>query len=418
MRLLRENQNDIRTGESAMQNNDRVSEIVPEVVGWRRHIHANPELGFAEHQTAAFVAARLREFGLTVHTDVSETAIVATLARGSGGRAIALRAELDALPIREAADVPYASGNNGVMHACGHDGHMAILLGAAKLLAETDSFDGTVVFVFQPAEEVVGGGKKMIEDGLLVRFPVDQVFAIHNWPGFAEGRIGIRAGPQMAAVDDFEVTFRGNGCHAAMPHLGDDPILAAASFVTAIQRLVSRSVDPLAPAVLSVTQIHGGRFNNFVPGEVKVEGTCRFYDKALSDHCAAEIERVASATAAMHGVRAELDHRRGYPPVVNPANGAAMAAAAAADAVGREHVITEFQPSMGCEDFSFMLQGVGDGAYAWIGAGDVGPGEGLHGDRFVFNDAIIPIGIRFFLSVVQRALPRGRRDVGDWRNRQ
>ena len=211
----------------------------------------------------------------------------------------------------------------------------------------------------------------------------------------------------MAAVDDFAVVFRGNGCHAAMPHLGDDPILAAASFVTAIQRVVSRSVDPLAPAVLSVTQIHGGRFNNFVPGEVKVEGTCRFYDKALSDHCAAEIERVASSHRLdawrQGGARLQARLSAGGesrewrcawprpPPRMRSA---------------REHVLTEFQPSMGCEDFAFMLQGVGDGAYAWIGAGDVGPGEGLHGDRFVFNDAVIPIGIRFFLSIVQRSLPR------------
>jgi amidohydrolase len=390
-----------------MRDNDKVAAIVPEVVGWRRHIHANPELGIVEHETAAFVAARLREFGLAVHTDVSATAVVATLTKGTSRRAIALRAELDALPIKEAADVDYASMNEGVMHACGHDGHMAILLGAAKLLAESGDFDGTVVFIFQPAEEVLGGGRKMIEDGLLDRFPVDQVFALHNWPGFPEGHIGVRAGPQMAAVDDFEIIFRGSGCHAAMPHLGDDPLLAAASFVTAIQRLVSRSVDPLSPAVLSVTQIHGGRFNNFVPSEVNVEGTCRFYDRVLSDHCAAEIERVAQACAAMHGASADLTYKRGYPPVVNSPDGAALAALAGAETVGADRVVTEFQPSMGCEDFAFLLQGVGDGAYAWIGAGDVGPGAGLHGDRFVFNDAVIPTGIRFFLNVVERALPVG-----------
>ncbi|AZO08960.1 MULTISPECIES: amidohydrolase [unclassified Mesorhizobium] len=392
-----------------MQENDEVAAIVPEATGWRRYIHANPELGFAEHETAAFVAAKLKEFGLAVHTDVSATAVVATLAKGTSGKAIALRAELDALPIKEATGLAYASRNDGVMHACGHDGHTAMLLGAAKLLAESESFDGTVVFVFQPAEEVLGGGKKMIADGLLKRFPVEQVFAVHNWPGFPEGHIGVRAGAQMAAVDDFEIVFRGSGCHAAMPHQGDDPLLAAASFITAIQRLVSRSVDPLSPAVLSVTQIHGGRFNNFVPGEVKVEGTCRFYDRALSNHCAAEIERVAQASAAMHGASAELTYKRGYPPVVNPADGAALAALAGADTVGTERVSTEFQPSMGCEDFAFLLQGVGDGAYLWIGAGDVGPGAGLHGDRFIFNEAIIPIGIRFFLNLVQRALPVGGR---------
>lgn len=390
-----------------MQKNDRVAAIVPEVISWRQVIHANPELGFAEHETAAFVAAKLREFGLAVHRDVSSTAVVATLIKGTSDSTIALRAELDALPIQEAASVAYASRNGGVMHACGHDGHTAMLLGAAKLLTESESFDGRVVFIFQPAEEVLGGGRKMIEDGLLRRFPADKVFAVHNWPGFPEGHIGVRVGPQMAAVDDFEIVFRGNGCHAAMPHLGDDPLLAAASFVAAVQRLVSRSIDPLSPAVLSVTQIHGGRFNNFVPGEVKVEGTCRFYDPALSDHCAGEIERVARATAAMHGTRAELTYKRGYPPVVNPADGAALAALAGTDTVGPEHVATDFQPSMGCEDFAFLLQGIGDGAYVWIGAGDVEPGAGLHGDGFVFNDAIIPIGIRFFLNVVQRALPVG-----------
>lgn len=388
-----------------MPSNDRVAEIAPEVVAWRKHIHANPELGFAEHETAAFVAAKLSEFGLAVHTDVSQTAVVATLTKGSGKRAIALRAELDALPIEEMADVDYASKNKGVMHACGHDGHAAILLGTAKLLAESGDFDGTVLFIFQPAEEVVGGGKKMIEDGLLKRFPVEKVFAIHNWPGFPKGQIGVLSGPQMAAVDDFEIRFHGSGCHAAMPHLGDDPVLAAASFVTAIQRVVSRSIDPLSAAVLSVTQIHGGRFNNFVPTEATVEGTCRFYDPALSDHCAAEIGRVAQAVAAMHGVAADLNYKRGYPPVVNSAAGAELATLAGRDTVGIERVSTDFQPSMGCEDFAFLLCGVGDGAYAWIGAGDVGPGEGLHGDRFVFDDDIVPVGMRYFLNVVHRALP-------------
>ncbi len=388
-----------------MSHNDPVAAVTPEVVAWRHRIHANPELGFQETATAAFVADRLRSFRLDVHEGIGGTGVVGVLRAGSGGRAIGPRAELDALPIREAADIPCASTREGVMHACGHDGHTAILLGAAKLLAASKSFDGTVVFIFQPAEEVVGGGRRMIEDGLLTRFPVDAVFALHNWPGFPEGHVGVRVGPQMAAVDDFEVAFRGSGCHAAMPHLGDDPILAAAGFVTAIQRVVSRSIDPLAPVVLSITQIHGGRFNNFVPGEVTVEGTCRFYDRALSDHCAGEIERVAAGTAAAHGVTAALTYKRGYPPVVNPVAGAAIAASAGADTVGRERVLTDFQPSMGCEDFAFMLQGVGDGAYAWIGAGDVGPGEGLHGDRFVFNDAVVPVGIRYFMNVVRRALP-------------
>lgn len=388
-----------------MTRNDRVAEIAPLAIAWRHHLHADPEPGFEEHRTAAFVAQKLAEFGLQVHRDVSATAVVGVLRRGSGSGRIALRAELDALPIREAADVPHASRTPGLMHACGHDGHMAILLGAARLLAEEGGFEGTVVFVFQPAEEVLGGGRRMIEDGLLERFPVDAVFALHNWPGFPEGHIGVLEGPQMAAVDDFAVRFAGRGCHAAMPHLGDDPILAAGGFVSAVQRVVGRSVDPQQAAVLSITQIHGGSFNNFVPSEVRVEGTCRFYDPALGDHFEAEIGRVAAGIAAAHGVHAGVDYRRGYPPVLNPPPGVELARAAAADTVGAERVPESFSPSMGCEDFAFMLDAVGEGAYAWIGSGDTGPGEGLHGDRYVFNDRIVPVGIRYLVNLARRALP-------------
>lgn len=388
-----------------MTINDRVAELTPEVVSWRHHIHHDPELGFNEHRTAAFIAEKLRSFGLEVHTEVSETAVVAVLKRGTSSRRIALRAELDALPIMEKSGVPYASKNDNVMHACGHDGHGAILLGAAKLLAESENFDGTVYFIFQPAEEVVGGGRKMIEDGVFERFPVDQVFALHNWPNFPEGHIGVLTGPQMAAVDDFEITFSGNGCHAAIPHMGDDPVLAAANFVVAIQRVVTRSIDPLSSVVLSVTQIHGGNFNNFVPKSVTVEGTCRFFNADLSEHVAKEIQRVADGVASTHGVSTEVNYKDGYPSVINTESGVNVAVAAASETVGPEKVLREFAPSLGCEDFSFMLNEVKDGAYVWIGSGNVGPAQGLHGDCYVFNDDIVPVGLRYWQNLVPVALP-------------
>jgi amidohydrolase len=388
-----------------MLHNDPIARLTPEVVAWRHHIHANPELGFQEIETARFVADKLRSFGLEVQEGIGGTGVVGTLRAGSGKRAIGLRAELDALPVIERTGLPYASKTEGVMHACGHDGHSAMLLGAAKLLSEAPDFDGTVHFIFQPAEENEGGSMKMIEAGLFERFPVEAVYAVHNWPGVPFGTIAARAGAQMAAVDNFELRFSGLGAHVAMPHLGDDPILAAGAFIQSVQRIVSRAVDPQTPIVVSLTQVHGGNVGNIVPKEVWLQGTCRFFDPALSDLCERLIGEIAAGVAASHGVTAALDYKRGYPPVINTAEAAALAARAAAAAVGPENVMAEFKPSLGCEDFAFMIRAAG-GCYAWIGAGEVGPGEGLHGDRYVFNDAIVPHVLRYWQSLVAGALPK------------
>lgn len=388
-----------------MLHNDPIAKLTPEVVAWRHHIHANPELGFQEVETARFVADKLRSFGLAVQEGIGGTGVVGTLRSGSGKRAIGLRAELDALPVVERTGLPYASKTEGVMHACGHDGHSAMLLGAAKLLSETPDFDGTVHFIFQPAEENEGGSMRMIEAGLFERFPVEAVYAVHNWPGVPFGTIAARAGAQMAAVDNFELRFSGLGAHVAMPHLGDDPILAAGAFIQSVQRIVSRAVDPLTPIVVSLTQVHGGNVGNIVPKEVWLQGTCRFFDPALSDLCERLIGEIAQGVATSHGVSATLDYRRGYPPVINTVEATALAARAAAAAVGLQNVSTEFKPSLGCEDFAFMIRAA-SGCYAWIGAGEVGPGEGLHGDRYVFNDGIVPHVLRYWQNLVAGALPK------------
>ncbi len=387
-----------------MLHNDPVAATVPEVVAWRHAIHAAPELGFQEHRTAAFVAEQLRSFGLEVHEGIAGTGVVGVLRKGTGKRTIGLRAELDALPIVEKADVPYASKSRGIMHACGHDGHTAMLLGAAKILSQQAMFDGTVHFVFQPAEENEGGGMRMIEAGLFERFPVEAIYSVHNWPGLPFGEIYTRVGSMMAAVDMFELRFTGTGAHAAMPHLGDDPVLAAGEFAGSVQRVVSRSVDPQTPLVVSITQIHGGNVGNIVPGEVWLQGTCRFLDQALSRHCKRRIGEIATGIAAAHGITASLDYRVGYPPVINTEEAVSRAIEAAASVVGRDKVVTAFSPSLGCEDFAYMVRAAG-GAYTWIGAGQVGPGEGLHGDRYVFNDEIVPIVLRYWVNLVEQSLP-------------
>lgn len=386
-----------------MLHNDPIAAITPEVIGWRHSIHANPELAFQEHATARFVAGKLRSFGLEVHEGISGTGVVGILRGGSGDRTIGLRAELDALPIMERSGKAYASTNPGVMHACGHDGHTAMLLGAAKLLSQQPNFDGVVCFVFQPAEENEGGGVRMLGDGLLDRFPMQAVYAVHNWPGLPVGTIATRVGPMMAAVDNFELRFVGTGAHAAMPHLGDDPILAAGDFITSVQRIVSRAVDPQTPLVVSLTQVHAGNVGNIVPGEVYLQGTCRFFDPTLSDLCQQRIEAIANGVASAHRLTAVLDYRRGYPPLINTAAPVARSIEAARSVVGHDRVATDFAPSMGCEDFAYMVRAVG-GAYAWIGAGQAGPGEGLHGDRYDFNDEIVPIVLRYWVELVRQDL--------------
>lgn len=391
-----------------MSRNDLIDAMTPGIVALRHDIHRHPELGFEEHRTADIVARRLTAAGLEVHRDLTETTVVGVLRSGSSARRVMFRAELDALPIEEKSRASYSSTVTGRMHACGHDGHASILVGAAELLARTRGFDGTIVFLFQPAEEVHGGADRVLKAGLLDRFPVDAVYAWHNWPGLPEGQLVVGAGPRMAAVDDFTILFRGRGAHAAMPEQGDDPILAAAEFMTSAQRIVSRTIDPQSALVVSITQVHGGSINNVVPGEVRVEGTCRFFAKSHSNHAEAGLQRIAAGLADAHGVSCEMNYHRGYPAVINPASGAAAAAEAAGRAGGEQNIARNTPASMGCEDFAYLLNAVGEGAYIWIGAGEAGPGEGLHGDRYVFNDRLVPLGLSYWHELAAVTLPLGQ----------
>lgn len=387
-----------------MSHHDPIAALTPEVIGWRHLIHSNPELAFREQETARLVANKLRSFGLDeVHEGVAGTGVVGVLRNGPGKRSIGLRAELDALPVLEKTGLSYASRRPGVMHACGHDGHAAMLLGAARLLSESRAFDGSVHFVFQPAEENEGGGRRMIEEGIFQRFPMEAAYAVHNWPGLKLGTFAARTGPQMAAVDTFQLTFEGLGSHAAMPELGDDPILAAGAFIQAVQRIVSRTVNPQTALVVSLTQLHGGNVGNIVPGRVCLQGTCRFFEPAYSAHCEKLIGEIARGVAMAHGLDAALDYKKGYPPVINTEDATARALRAAAMTFGPENVLTEFSPSLGCDDCAFMIREAG-GCYAWIGAGEAGPGEGLHGDRYVFNDAIVPQVMRYYINLVGQTL--------------
>jgi amidohydrolase len=382
---------------------DPIADLHADMIAWRHDLHAHPELGFQEHRTADFVARKLTEFGVEVHRGIAFTGVVGTLRAGSGRRAIAFRADMDALPIEEKTGAPYASTHPGVMHACGHDGHTATLLGAARHLAATRDFDGTVHFVFQPAEENDGGGKRMVEEGLFARFPAENIFALHNWPGLPFGTLAVRVGPQMAARDNFTIRVHGTGSHAAMPHLGDDPVVAACRIVADAQAIVSRTVDPLAAVVLSFTQIHGGNTMNVVPGDVTLAGTCRFLDAKVGAHVAERLKRLCRAVGEDCGVEVALDYQPGYPPAINTAPAVATAADAARNVFGPDNVTTEFAPSMGSEDFAYMLAAQ-SGCYAWLGAGPAVPGKLLHQPRYDFNDALLPLGVRYFVSVVEAVL--------------
>ncbi len=385
---------------------NRIADFHQELAAWRHEIHAHPETAFEELGTAEFVARRLQEFGISVYRGLAGTGVIGTLAGARpGGRAIALRADMDALPIQERNGFDYASQNPGKMHACGHDGHTVMLLGAARYLAETRNFAGTVHFIFQPAEENEGGGRVMVREGLFEKFPVEAVFGMHNWPGMPAGKFALRAGPMMASYDIFEITVKGKGAHAALPHLGVDPVIAAAQIAMGLQTITSRNTSPLDSAVVSVTQIHGGDTWNVIPDEVVLRGTTRSFKSELQDAIEAAIRRIAEGVAAAMGAGVALRYERRYPPTVNSAAESDVAAAIASEVVGEANVDRDVTPTMGAEDFAFMLQAK-PGAYVFIGNGPSN-GAGLHNPHYDFNDEILPIGASYWARLVERLLAKG-----------
>ncbi len=383
--------------------------LLPRLVAFRRDIHAHPELAFAEHRTAARVADQLAALGLSVERGVARTGVVATLSAGSGADCIALRADLDALPLAELNAFAHRSRHDGVMHACGHDGHTTMLLGAAEVLAAERGFDGTVVFVFQPAEEGEGGGRLMVEEGLFERHPARMVFGLHNWPGLPAGDIAVADGPVMASTDRFELTVAGRGGHAAMPHLAVDVVVAGAALVQALQTLVSRNCDPLDAAVLSVARFEAGTADNVLPERAVLAGTVRALDAGVRDAMEAGIARVCAGIETTYGVRIDVRYARGYPPTVNATVATAAARRAAAGVVGPARVHANLKPSMGAEDFSYLAQAV-PGCYVWLGNGTgtthgAGAGCTLHSPHYDFNDEIIETGIRYWVELVRGCLP-------------
>jgi amidohydrolase len=374
-----------------------------ELTAWRRDIHQHPETAFEEHRTSDMVAGRLESFGIKVHRGLAETGVVGTLKLGSGRRAIGLRADMDALPMQELNQFEHRSVNAGKMHACGHDGHVTMLLGAARMLAAEGGFDGAVHFIFQPAEEGGGGGRRMVEEGLFEKFPVEGVYGLHNMPGLPAGRFATRVGPVMAAADEVDIEIRGTGGHAAFPHRASDPILAGAHVVTALQSIVARNTDPLESAVVSMTMFHGGEVNNVIPDRAKLRGSVRTFRPEVQDRVIADIGRIARHTAQAFGSVAEVDYRRGYPPTINSKKETEFACSVAAKVAGS--VISDMPPIMGSEDFSFMLQ-ARSGCFMFIGNGD-GPVGGcmVHNPNYDFNDAILPAGVRYWVELVRAALP-------------
>ncbi len=381
-----------------------VRDLQSDMTAWRLDIHAHPELAFEERRTARLVADKLQEFGFSVALGLAGTGVVGTLGGQPGPEAVALRADMDALPIEEAQGRPHRSQVAGRMHACGHDGHVAMLLGAACHLARTRSFAGTLHVIFQPAEENEGGGQVMVEEGLFERFPVKAVFGLHNWPGLEAGAFAFHRGPVMAAFDTFEVVIRGNGGHGAMPHLTADPVVAAAQMVLGFQTIVSRSVSPLDAAVVSVTEIKGGDTWNVIPGSVSLRGTTRSLRPEVREGLIAGIRRVARGVADAAGVEAEVRVHPRYPATINSDPETDLAAASAAEVVGDSRVHRDLPPSMAAEDFAYMLERR-PGCYAWIGNGPSEHDAGLHGAQYDFNDAILSTGAAYWVRLVEQALP-------------
>ncbi|WP_171212964.1 M20 aminoacylase family protein [Ruegeria sp. HKCCA5839] len=381
---------------------NRIADFSADMTAWRRHLHTVPELAFDCHQTAAFVAERLREFGVDeLHEGIAQTGLVAIINGQGKGPTIGLRADMDALPITEETGVDYASTNPGKMHACGHDGHTTMLLGAARYLAETRNFRGRVALIFQPAEEDGGGAGVMVEEGIMDRCDISQVYALHNAPGFVEGSFYTTPGPIMAAVDTFDIHIQGKGGHGAMPHETCDPVMAACGIAQAIQTIVSRNHYALDDLVVSVTQIHTGTVNNVIPDTAYINGTVRSFDPSVQKMVMRRMAEIVEGQAKAYGVEARLDYDVNYPATINDAEKADFAAEVAREISGKDRVTGNTGREMGAEDFSYMLQ-ERPGAYLFLGQGD---GAGLHHPKYNFNDEVAPVGASFFARIVERAQP-------------
>jgi len=389
-----------------------ILDLQAEIQALRRDIHAHPELRFEEHRTAQMVAQKLSEWGYEVTTGIGGTGVVGTLRRGSGKRSIGLRADMDALPLQEHNTFAHQSRNPGRMHACGHDGHTAMLLAAAKYLSRNPAFDGTVNLIFQPGEEGGAGARKMIEDGLFSRFPCDAVFAAHNWPGMKVGQFGVTAGPMMGSSNEFEITLTGRGAHAAMPHNGADPVITATHLVQALQSIITRNKKPIDTAVLSVTEIHAGDATNIIPDSAIIRGTVRTFSIEVLDLIEARMQAIVELMPPVFGVTGAMRFVRNYPPTINDPEQTDFAVSVMRDIVGEANVVFPVEPTMGAEDFAFMLL-ERPGCYVFIGNGegshrDAGHGLGpcmLHNPSYDFNDELIPIGATLWTRLVERFLP-------------
>ena len=377
-----------------------IASLLDEFIALRHDLHQYPELAFREHRTSKLIASRLASWGYEVEHGIAGTGIVATLTKGNGNKKVAIRADMDALPIEEATGLAYSSSNPGVMHACGHDGHTTILLAAARYLAESGRFDGTLRLIFQPAEEIGAGARKMIAEGLFDRFPVDAVFGLHNWPGVPSGHFGFVANAAMASVDQAVIRIVGKGGHGAEPHRGVDPVLASASLITALQSVVSRNVDPQEMAVVTVGSIHGGSASNVIPESVELKLTMRAYSESVRERLETRIPALARAQAESFGAVAEVDYRRGFPALINHADETAFAKSVAIRAFDRSVIEDDFRPRTASEDFAFMLQET-PGSYLFVGNGDSAP---LHSAHYDFNDAIIAPAARYWVQLAETFL--------------
>jgi len=378
-----------------------------ELVHIRRDIHANPELGFEETRTSQLVADKLAEYGIEVHRGLAKTGVVGVIkGKKDSGRAIGLRADMDCLPMHETSEVPHKSKVAGRMHACGHDGHTTMLLGAARYLAQTRNFDGTVNLIFQPAEEGGGGGRVMVEEGLFKRFPVDAVYALHNWPGLPVGKMAVRPGAMMAATDEIKIKVRGSGGHAALPHLAADPVVATAHIITALQTIASRNANPIDALVVSVCSMQTSQVGafNVIPGHVELIGTVRSFSPEMRELAEKRIKEIATSVAQGLGASAEVEYRRGYPATVNTEKEAVFAARVGEKVFGKGNVVTDGEPTMGGEDFSYMLQAK-PGAYVFLGQGGQQGGCYLHNPGYDFNDEVIPLGAGYLAALVEESLP-------------